>query len=161
MKLRRFAFWFLAVLVGLLAAGCCCKETGKKAGAGTAAGPGPATTPEAPEEPKAPVVKTPDMDVSASQLQKDYKANEVAADNKYKDKLLRVTGTVESIEKDFLDNVVLKLATGDMFVEVHATLEDSEKSKAAELSKGKRVRVVCTGGGMVMMSPMLRACTLE
>jgi len=57
MKLRRFAFWFLAVLVGLLAAGCCCKETGKKAGAGTAAGPGPATTPEAPEEPKAPVAR--------------------------------------------------------------------------------------------------------
>ncbi len=158
MKLRRFAFWFLVVLVGLLAAGCCCKETDKKAGADTAAGPGPVTSPE---EPEAPVVKTPDMDVSASQLQKDYKANEVAADNKYKGKLLRVTGTVESIDKDFLDNVVLKLGTGDMFAEVHATLEDSEKPKAAELSKGKRVRVVCTGGGMVMMSPMLRACTLE
>lgn len=49
--------------------------------------------------------------MSAVQLGRDYDANEVAADDKYRGQTLLVTGTVESIDKDMFDSLVLHLAS--------------------------------------------------
>ena len=44
---------------------------------------------------------------------------------------------------------------------VNATLEDSEKGKAASLRKGASVTVACTGNGLIIGTPMLKDCTIR
>lgn len=103
----------------------------------------------------------PAVSVSAADLFKDYDANEVAADEKYKGKHLIVGGKLSSIDKDFADNIVLKLDTGKPYHWVSATMKDSEKSKAAGQTKGQTVSLDCTGGTMIIKSPTLKDCTIR
>lgn len=98
--------------------------------------------------------------VKATDLFDDYHKNEVAADEKYKDKTLRVVGIIASIDKDALNNIVLRLATANQFQTVMATMKDSEKSKVMTLSKGQPASVECRGAGMIIGAPSLRDCTV-
>lgn len=101
------------------------------------------------------------IDVSAASLYQAYEQNEVAADEQYKGKILRVAGKVTSIDKTIGDTIVVHISSGQMFRSVMAYPEDSEVSKAAALVKGGPVSVVCVGGGKVMISPVLRKCVIE
>lgn len=98
--------------------------------------------------------------VTAAELYAAYHANEVAADEKYKGKLLGVVGLVISIDKDAFDNMIVRLDTKVPFQEVHATMKDSEKSKVAQLSKGQVGSFICRGGGMIVGSPVVDDCTV-
>lgn len=70
-------------------------------------------------------------------------------------------GLIVSIDKDFLDHIVLRFAGGAYdFDTVDARLEDYESSQAASLEKGQVIKVSCIGGGMTISSPQLRHCTL-
>lgn len=101
------------------------------------------------------------LEVSAEKLYSVYQNNEVAADQIYKGKLLAVSGVVRSINKDILDDPYLELAASDEFDGVQAHLKVSEESKAATLSKGDSIIVLCTGSGMIMDSPMLTGCVIQ
>lgn len=103
----------------------------------------------------------PPIQVSASKLFIDYQANEVAADNIYKGKRLAVRGTVQSINKDITDDIYLVLATPNEFMGIHANVNSEEASKAAALSKGTHLTVVCQGQGMILGSPMLGDCSIQ
>jgi hypothetical protein len=85
--------------------------------------------------------------VSAEQLLADYEANEVAADEKYKGKRLEVTGTIDNIGKDVLDNSYVALKTGKQydFRSVQCYFDDN--SVLVTLSKGRRVKITgrCDG----------------
>jgi hypothetical protein len=105
--------------------------------------------------------KTVPVPVTATQLFSDYQANEVSADEKYKGKTLLVSGSVSDIKKDFTDNVIVHLRTANQFMPVDARLEDAEKGKASQLSKGGSVTLRCAGNGMVIGRPQLRDCTFE
>lgn len=133
-----------------------------KAPKGITAEPSPrpaATVQRAVERPAPPPEQA--IRVSAIDLWDTYHANEVAADNQYKDRLLLVDGSVKSIDKDFMDNIVVRLRSRNEFMGTMAKVEDSEKSRAAALRKGQKVTLECRGGGMVMGSPSLRSCTFQ
>lgn len=98
----------------------------------------------------------PEISVEAEKLSADYKANEVAADNKYKGKRLLVTGTVESINKDFKDEVWVGLATDNQFMPIHA--EGFAPQQVSGLKKGSVIKIPCTGAGMIVGSPFLKDC---
>lgn len=98
------------------------------------------------------------IEVDARTLYRAYDANEVSADQVYKGKRLAVTGTVESIDKDFMDGIYVQISTGEMFSSVHA--QGLPENIAASLSKGQRITVECTGGGLMLGSPMLDECEL-
>ena len=72
-----------------------------------------------------------------------YKANEVAADDKIGGRKVEVTGTVQDITKNFTDDVVLKLESGNRFMPVSLSMSDSEKAKASKLEKGQKITVTC------------------
>jgi PBP1b-binding outer membrane lipoprotein LpoB len=156
-------YTILAALA-LLLAGCCCPPPSSKtertekptvAAVETSAAPVKAKKPAKPEPPKV------DAMLTAAKLHKEYNANEVRADSKYKGKRLAVAGRVESIDKDFMGDIVLKLKAGNGFLDtVSADLLDAEKSKAMDLSKGDKVFLLCTGGTMVMNMPTLRKCSM-
>lgn len=99
--------------------------------------------------------------VSAVELWRQYEANEVAADNYYKGRVFRVKGTVSSIDKDFMDNVVLHLESPNEFMQTMATMKDSKNSPntaAASLRRGQRVTLVCVVKGRIVGSPVLDDC---
>ena len=100
----------------------------------------------------------PPLPVKADALFRAYDDNEVAADQKYKGKSLLVTGTVQSIDKDFTDSIVVQLASGNPFMAVHAYLDDQHAAMAASLKKGAKVAWVCQGDGRIVGSPMLKGC---
>jgi hypothetical protein len=93
--------------------------------------------------------------LSADQLKREYDANEVAADMRYKGKTLIVTGTIRSIDKDFLDHPVLNLDTDDQFTSVQAIYPKEAANTLAEFHKGQTVSLKCRGHGRVLLSPML------
>jgi len=148
------------IALSLLVAGCCCppptgrSDSNRSESAAETAKAEPPAKPAEPEKAELPV----DVGTNGPKLFKEYEANEVRADNKYKGKRILIFGTVEAIDKDFLGNVVLKLETGDMFATVSATLQDSEKSMAGDLSKGDGVKLICVGGTRVINMPTLRKC---
>ncbi|BCT93518.1 hypothetical protein LYSHEL_25420 [Lysobacter helvus] len=97
------------------------------------------------------------ISINARALQASYSANEVAADQQYKGKPLRVTGVVESIESGIADEPVVQLSGGDFsIVQAHGLLPQH----AASLAKGDRITLACTGGGEIMGMPTLDDCSL-
>ena len=101
------------------------------------------------------------INVSAFRLFSDYESNEVAADARYKGRALAVSGTVQSVDKDLLDDIIVVLQSPNMFMGVHASLKASESQAAANLTKGERVVVLCQGEGRVIGIANLSDCTLR
>lgn len=100
------------------------------------------------------------LSVGAVRLWRDYQENEVAADNRYKGKRLRVTGTVVSIERDADGRPVLHLVSGNPIFLTMATLDRADIPAAAQLKKGDQVVVRCIGDGQTMRMPQLERCLM-
>jgi hypothetical protein len=124
---------------------------------------GEAETPKETKETKEtaqPVVEAPRpaIEVTAKELAKAYESNEVAAQLKYGDGPLKVTGKVTGIELDFLDNAVIQFASNNQFMPVQGTLKNKDES--ASLVKGQNATLQCESAAEVLGSPILRKCTL-
>jgi hypothetical protein len=99
--------------------------------------------------------------VSIAQLLADYRANEVAGDQMYKDRWLKVRGEVESATSaDVLDNLHVDLKTAGEYGEVTCYFDDSFAGRAAKLSRGQTITVVGKCRGKVLSSVSLRDCEL-
>lgn len=96
--------------------------------------------------------------VSATELFAAYKANEIADDQRYKGKALKVPGVIEDITSDAFDKAVVQLQAGGFMEQVHASGLSNEA--AAQLSKGVRVTLLCNGGGEVIGFPLLEDCVI-
>ena len=104
--------------------------------------------------------ETPAIEVSAKQLYADYEANGVAADEKYKGKVLRVTGRVNSIDRDIMDEIYVTLQGDEYFGDVQCFFAESHVKEAVQLSKGQTISVKGKCDGK-MMNVLLRGCTIE
>lgn len=98
---------------------------------------------------------------SAVSLYQAYNRNEVLADENMKGKLIRVTGVVASIDKDFANDIVINLFTGDDYTTAGMGMNDSEKSKVMKLRKGQHVTITCEEMMRVMDSPSGSDCVLN
>lgn len=98
--------------------------------------------------------------VGSIRLFQDYNANEVAADNRYKGKQVRVTGRVFAVEKNLVGAAVLGLTSGNTIFQTMATLTPDATQHAAVLAKGDTVVIQCTGAGSMMRMPQLDDCVL-
>ncbi|CAI0716224.1 OB-fold putative lipoprotein [Serratia quinivorans] len=108
-----------------------------------------------------PVTSTPAKEVyktTATALFKDYDDNEVAADEKMKGKIIEVSGTVQSIDKDFTDSIIVRLKTSNEFLPAIMGVKDSEKSTALALKKGQKVVVTCASMSRMVGAPSGRNC---
>jgi hypothetical protein len=112
-----------------------------------------ATTAAAPAAPTAIVV-------DAKKLFADYASNEVAADEMYKGKQIELTGTVESINKDMMDDIYVSIGVGD-FKNIHCTINKEYKSNAAQLKKGQTVTIQGEGGTMIIGTPVIDNCIIK
>lgn len=134
------------VLVSMLAVGCCKK--GSDSGSTSS-----------PSEPSA----APEMTAKATELMSEYKANEVRADAKYKGKVIRMTGVVNEIKKDFTDSIVVTVGTGKDFElpAVSCSFGDESTAQVAAMSKGDKIDAVCKCNGLMVMHVMMTDCTIH
>lgn len=117
-------------------------------GAGAAAAPKPAEEAEA---------------VTAAQLLAEYKDNEVRGDARFKGKLVRVTGVVDTIGKDILDDPYVTLGAGGPYEMQHVQcmLPKSQLQAAAALNKGAKATVTGRVGGLTLLNVMLKDCEID
>ena len=93
--------------------------------------------------------------IQAKDLYNAYQANEVSADNDFKDKNFYVEGVVGDIGKDILDDIYVTLKTGDYIGSVQCYIDDA--NVAANLQKGQRITVYGECNGL-MMNVLMKDC---
>ncbi len=100
-----------------------------------------------------------DMEVTASELYRAYEANEVSADQQYKDKRLLITGAVENIGKDVMDNpyVALKI---DFLKGVNCYFDDENNKILSQLNKGQKIQIIGTCAGLTLTDVVVKDCEL-
>ena len=102
----------------------------------------------------------PDYRISAKKLYSEYDANGVAADLKYKDKILAVTGTVDDIDKDIMDDIYVTLEGDEFIGSIQCFFADSHTGEAANLRKGQTITVKGRCDGQ-FMNVLLKGCVIE
>jgi len=95
---------------------------------------------------------------TSRQLFSDYEKNEVALDEKIKDKQVVLLGVIQSIDKDFMDNIVINLKTSNEFMPSHMQMNESEKPTVLKRQKEDKVAITCKSISRVMGSPSGRDC---
>ena len=100
----------------------------------------------------------PVLKVTSKTLYKEYNNNEIAADDKYKGKIIQVRGTIRDIGKDIMDDAYISLIGDDFFGDVQCFFPD--KSYLLNLKKGQRVNVIgyCDG---LFMNIILQNCIIN
>jgi hypothetical protein len=102
--------------------------------------------------------------VSVDTLIDAYTANEVNADATYKDKIITVTGTVQSIGTDITNTVYFTFDKGGMF-EVNAIqfyfTDSAEIAKVGNLHEGDTVTVTGTCKGFSIFNVLVKNCTIQ
>ncbi|MGH8464279.1 MAG: OB-fold protein [Pseudomonas sp.] len=143
--------YFIGTMLFVGAVGAAADQSAKSAAAGKAASKEVAME-------QADTVPVERIAVTATELYNDYKANEIAANARYKGKPLLITGTVSAIQSDLLDKPLIQLAAGDF---VTVTISGLSVEEASELSKGSRIKAACIGNGELLTFPATRDCTLQ
>jgi len=102
---------------------------------------------------------TSDFVVSAPTLFQEFNTDETSANAKYLDKVVKVQGTVKSVEADEAGNVIMTLDAADEMFGVICTIPKEEAANAAIPEAGEVVTVkgVCTGK---LMDVVLIRCVL-
>ena len=99
--------------------------------------------------PDSPYVLNVDFEISAIDLYREYEANEIAADNKYKNKKLAVTGKVVEIS-EVLGEVTIDLSTGDELNLTTVKCSVKDKDKVAKLRKGQSITIIGVCDGLTL-----------
>jgi tRNA_anti-like len=121
---KRVIASFAVVGLGFLATGCAVPEDGGSAGGKSNS--------------KA------DVKVEAKKILKEFEENEAAADGKYKNKTLQVSGFVDKIDTEFIDDdeYVIQLGGGSDFELFTVNCDDQSSKDVAPIKKGKKLVVV-------------------
>ena len=101
--------------------------------------------------------------IDAETLHAEYKANEVAADKKYKGKVLEVTGTVKEIKKDVFNHpcVLMELNQNQFMSSVDCRFPDTAQAQLGNLRKGDQITVRGRCEGMLISAVQLKDCILK
>lgn len=112
---------------------------------------------------KEPENKSPEVTVTSAALAKAYKDNEVAADQKYKDKVIEVSGKVTGVDNGILDNeIIVKLSDGEYdFSGPWCYMLPSEHDKVVSYAKGQQVTLIGIGNSATIGSPILKECVVK
>lgn len=101
------------------------------------------------------------IEITAVDLYAAYDANEVAADLKYKDKTLKITGTVKDIGKDILDRIYITLETDELLRTVCCYISKSSTEAVAQLKEGDTVTLVGKCKGMNIINVDVENCEVQ
>ena len=106
-------------------------------------------------------VATPDYVLSANKLFKEYDKNSVAADAKYEDKIVVVSGTIQNIGKDIMDTAYLVIGGTGFLDGVQCMLPTGQESLVARVSKGQYVTLKGKVSGQIMGNVIVKNCSFS
>ena len=97
---------------------------------------------------------------TAADIAEAYSRNTYAADQTFKGKPFKVTGTVVSINTNFRGKPYITMKGGvNQFMEPQFALAESNEKFAVTLKPGDKIILACTGRGDVAKTPMSNECT--
>lgn len=102
-----------------------------------------------------------EVKVTASKLSLDYEENSVAADKKYKNKILYVTGNVYEVDEDLWGTIYVTLENNRHSGGVRCYFSDTHKDRIADLSKGEKIKVKGKCVGKSIFYAALERCVIE
>ena len=98
------------------------------------------------------------IEIAAVDLLKEFQQNETAANTKYVDKVLVVTGTVTGVQTDSSGQATVYLQTNDLLSAVTCSFyQDDDGVKKIKTGVAARVKGVCTG---MLSDVVLNKCSL-
>lgn len=99
--------------------------------------------------------KEPELVVTAAQMVADYEVSESAGNEKYKGKVVLVTGVISSIYRGILQTPYVDLEAG-----VRCNFSDNEDAVMLMLTEGQTVSMKGQGDRL-FLNVELRGCTVE
>ena len=96
--------------------------------------------------------------VNSKTLYNAFSDNEIAADEKYKGKIIQVSGSIRDIGKDLMDDAYITLVGDEFFGDVQCFFPD--KTDLVDVKKGQRVTVIgyCDG---LFLNVLLKNCIIK
>ena len=94
------------------------------------------------------IQQEPAISITAKELIAEYDENEIVADEKYKNKNLKITGTITSIGSGINDPYIV-LRDGESYLSVQCYF-DKNQSKLTELKKGDQITIKGIGKGKIL-----------
>lgn len=104
-----------------------------------------------------PGATAPPEEVTARTLVAEYSKNEVGADERFKEKRVRVTGKIESVGKDISDEPYVALSGGDELRSVQLFFADPKHANLGGLRRGQALTAICEVDGL-MGNVLLKDC---
>ena len=100
------------------------------------------------------------IEVNASDLVREFKANEIRAEQKYSGKVVHITGVVDTIGEDIMGDGYVSFRGPGFLQNAQAMFDD--KSVLAALNPGQALTVTCgdLSGGNIM-GVILRQCAMD
>jgi tetratricopeptide (TPR) repeat protein len=100
--------------------------------------------------------------IAADKLMAEYQNNQIAANARYKDKSLAVTGIVANVGKDIGDTVYVTLETGVMVFKIQCFFKKGDDTALAQIVSGVQVTVIGRCDGKVEEGNiLLKECALK
>jgi hypothetical protein len=109
--------------------------------------------------PNSPYIMKVDIEISANSLYGAYEQNEVAADEKYKNKKLGVTGIIGDIGKDVFDEPYVSLKISYL-QNINCYFDDKNNKLISKLRKGQRITVIGNCEGKSITNVILKDCEI-
>ena len=103
------------------------------------------------------------IEISADDIFSAYQENEIAADERFKGKLVKITGIISAINsRDILTSAnVLLSVDGSYLGCVQCNFNSSDAKDLASLEKGQTVTIIGTCKGLTTFNIMINACKLQ
>jgi hypothetical protein len=98
------------------------------------------------------------LSVTSVKIAYDYSENQVAADQKYNDKQIFLSGQIQDINSGIGNEPYLLFYGVNQFLPVMAHFKDANVQKIAALKKGQKLNLVCIGNGAVIGAPHFKDC---
>ena len=99
--------------------------------------------------------------VTAVELYSAYEANELAADQKYEDRVIQVTGIIDDIGEDIMGDAYITLVGDESgWHSVQCYFPHNERRSLSSLRKGQSVRVKGVCDGKTIMNVLVKGCEL-
>lgn len=99
--------------------------------------------------------------LTANQLWAAFSENEVATQAALKGRSVLITGTIDGVTLDFMDEPVVTLATGNQFQSVQVDFDEGDVAAVSALRKGQELTALCGEVSEVAGTPMLDDCVLR
>lgn len=97
-------------------------------------------------------------EVTTDSLFDDFDSNELAANKKYKNSIIRINGRVDNVQEDIFGSPFISLKSKKAIFGVKLNLENTNDERILDLKKGKSIDMVCYGVSFNVQVPTLKRC---